>query len=183
MPMTNNPIPPDTCLLYRASNLASQLHRHQLRKDGVTPYIAHLHRVAMHLRHVFGCDDPTILAAGLLHDAIEDTTADFDEIAEATTPGVASLVAALTKDMRLPEAEREAAYDQQLAAAPWQARLIKLADVYDNLCDSILSSAPVKIQDKVTRALSLADTDPRLARAANLLRILAGLPESSDAEQ
>lgn len=36
---------------------------------------------------------------------------------------------AVTKDMRLPDKEREAAYDHGLAAAPWKARLVKLADV------------------------------------------------------
>ena len=131
----------------------------------------------MHLSHRFGCNDPVVLAAGLLHDAIEDTTADFDEIAETVDSKVADLVAALTKDMRLPEDEREADYDRQLAAAPWQARLIKLADVYDNLTDSVLSNAGVDVRKKAQRALLLAGEEPELAVAAKALRSL--LPESS----
>ena len=43
---------------------------------------------------------------------------------------------ALTKDKRLPEAEREEAYGQQLAAGGLSVCLCKLADVYDNLTDS-----------------------------------------------
>ncbi|MCS7270645.1 MAG: hypothetical protein NZ703_06125, partial [Gemmataceae bacterium] len=49
---------------------------------------------------------------------------------------IASWVAALSKDTRLPEAEREARYCQQLQNADWQVQLLKLADMYDNLCDA-----------------------------------------------
>ena len=171
---TTTHIPPSDELLYHASCLAARLHRDQTRKDGVTPYFAHLQRVALILSHRFGCQDPVVLAAGLLHDAIEDTTADFDEIAEAVGPEVAALVAALTKDMRLPYDERELAYDRQLAAAPWQARLVKLADVYDNLCDSILSGANVQVRDKAQRALALAHGEPELLAATEALRKLMG---------
>ena len=46
---------------------------------------------------------------------------DYDELLEQFGPEVAGAVAALTKDARLPQAEREAAYDRQLAAAAWPA--------------------------------------------------------------
>ena len=49
---------------------------------------------------------------------------------------VAELVVALTKDPRLPEAEREQAYGEQLLAGGAAVCLCKLADVYDNLTDS-----------------------------------------------
>ena len=172
--MKNHSIPADVQLIYRATNLAAKLHKHQRRKDGVTPYISHLQRVALHLRHTFGCGDAAALAAGILHDAIEDTTADFDEVAAATSQEVASLVACLTKDMRMPEPEREAAYDRQLWEAPWQAKLVKIADVYDNICDSILSNTPTNIGEKLRRALELAATDDRLSGAADRLRELGG---------
>lgn len=164
-------IPEHTRLLHAAANLAARMHRHQLRKDGQTPYLAHLMRVPLVISTVFGCNDPVVLAAAILHDVIEDTQADYDDIAAATSEDVARLVAALTKDMRVPEDRREEEYDRQLAAAPWQARLIKLADVYDNLCDSVLSKTPVKVLDKVQRALELA-REPELEQAARRLREL-----------
>ena len=166
-------LPQDVRLIHAASNLAVRLHLHQRRKDGVTPYVAHLMRVPLVLSRVFGCQDPVILAAAMLHDAIEDTTADYDEIAQATSVEVAALVAVLTKDMRMPDEQRELAYDQQLAAGPWQARLIKLADVYDNLCDSVHSGAEVEIRDKVERALKLAGDSRELHLASGILRSLA----------
>jgi len=124
------------------------------------------------LCYKFGCNDPVVLAAGLLHDAIEDTTADFDEIAETVDPEVAVLVAALTKDMRRPENEREMDYDQRLTTAPWQAKLIKLADVYDNLCDSAISGVQANSLKTAQRALVLSAGEPNLASAAEHLRQL-----------
>lgn len=167
-------IPPDMLLLQRAASLAADAHRHQLRKDGKTPYAAHTARVTLTLAHHFGYSDPVILAAGLLHDLIEDTPADYDDVLAATNREVADLVAALTKDMRLPEEQREAAYDRQLAAAPWQARLVKLADVFDNVCDSLTSGTPVKVEEKARRILALVKDDPGLAAAAAKLRQLLG---------
>src|SRR5262249_82035 len=49
---------------------------------------------------------------------------------------VAQWVALLSKDKRLPEPEREKAYCDGLASAPWQVKVCKLADVYDNLTDA-----------------------------------------------
>src|SRR5687768_1806066 len=120
----------------QAASFAARAHAGQLRKDGRTPYVAHPVRVALTVRHVFGIDDETALVAALLHDVIEDTKTDYDDLAEEFGRDAADAVAALTKDGRLPEPEREAAYDRQLSAASWQARLVKLADVYDNFCDT-----------------------------------------------
>ena len=125
-----------TDLLFEAVSFAARAHRHQLRKDGQTPYAAHTFRVSLVLRHVFGIDDPRVLTAALLHDTIEDTPTDFDELAEQFGPEVAGWVAALTKDMRLEEAEREKEYHRVLTGAPWQVVVCKLADLYDNLSDS-----------------------------------------------
>ena len=72
----------------------------------------------------------------LLHDTIEDTTTDCDDIIEKFGPEVAKWVAAVTKETRLPHDEREAAYAKGLAAADWQAKVVKLADLYDNIGDS-----------------------------------------------
>jgi len=122
--------------LLAAISFAARVHKHQPRKDGETPYVAHVYRVAMILRHLFGVADPKVLTAAVLHDTIEDTTTDFDEVAEAFGRDVAAWVIALTKDNRLPEKEREEFYGKQLAAGGLPVCLCKLADVYDNLADS-----------------------------------------------
>jgi guanosine-3',5'-bis(diphosphate) 3'-pyrophosphohydrolase len=119
-----------------AISFAARAHRHQTRKDGQTPYVAHVFRVTFVLRHLFGVTDPRILTAAVLHDTIEDTTTDCDDITGCFGPDVAKWVAALTKDNRLPDVEREEAYGKQLAAGGLPVCLCKLADVYDNMCDS-----------------------------------------------
>lgn len=161
-----------------AAAYAAWCHRHQLRKDGETPYVSHVFRVAMTIRDVFGCDDEAVLCAALLHDTIEDTGADYDDVASRFGPTVAGAVAAMTKDMRLPEAERERAYDAQLAAADWRARLIKLADCFDNLSD-LYDRSPkgvAKVLAKCERALKLARADEAMReetrRATIALRAL-----------
>ena len=129
-------MPSPTDLLLDAASFAARAHRHQLRKDKETPYAAHPFRVCLIVRQVFGIDDPQVLTAALLHDTIEDTPTDFDDLAEQFGPEAAGWAAALTKDGRLPEDDREAAYMKVLTAAPWQVQVCKLADMYDNLSDS-----------------------------------------------
>lgn len=127
--------PTDTLLA--AASFAARAHRHQLRKDKETPYSAHPFRVCLVVRQVFGIDDPAVLTAALLHDTIEDTTTDFDDLEELFGAEIAGWAAALSKDGRLPDHAREAAYKVTLAAAPWQVQVCKLADIYDNLSDSL----------------------------------------------
>lgn len=122
--------------LLTAISFAARAHRNHFRKDGETPYIAHPLRVTFILCHVFGVADLETLTAAVLHDTIEDTTTDHDDLSECFGPRVADYVAALSKDKRLPEERREHEYHDALSAAPAAVQLCKLADVYDNLLDS-----------------------------------------------
>jgi len=158
----------------RAVSFAARKHAGQLRKDGQTPYFAHPVRVAMVVRHVFGQADETALVAALLHDVLEDTTADYDELSEEFGRDVADAVAALSKDSRLPEEQREAEYDRQLSAASWQARLIKLSDVYDNYCDARNDQERAKYAERAERAIRCAGDAPELAQAVTAVRDLIG---------
>ncbi len=162
----------NTSLWQQASAFAARAHRHQLRKDGRTPYYSHCVRVAMTVALKFGCTNDRVLAAALLHDTIEDTDTDYDNLLKRFGPEVADLVAAMTKDMRLVESQREPAYDAQLADGPWEARMIKLADVYDNLTDAESDDARRKLVDKAQRALQLAEGDERLAKACQIVHEL-----------
>lgn len=153
--------PPGIKVWQQAATFAAWKHRHQLRKDGRTPYVAHPFRVAMAVRQIFGCEDPAALAAALLHDTIEDTCTDYDELQEIFGDEIAGIVAALTKNMALPKEEREAEYDRRLARADWRAKLIKLGDVYDNLSDMPDRSPEklAKVHDKCRRAIRIAQLE------------------------
>lgn len=122
--------------LLDAVAFGARAHQGQLRKDRQTPYASHVFRACLVLRHVFGIDDGAVLTAAVLHDTIEDTTTDFDDLKERFGPEVAGWVATLSKDKRLEETPREEAYMEGLAAAPWQVKACKLADIFDNLVDS-----------------------------------------------
>ena len=122
--------------MLEAASFAARAHRHQMRKDGSTPYIAHPFRVCLIVRQVFGIDDPEFLSAALLHDTIEDTTTDFDDLQERFGERVAGWVADLSKDMRKPDEQREEEYMAGLAAADPAVKIAKLADIFDNLIDS-----------------------------------------------
>ncbi len=157
---------------HEAAALAAREHNHQYRNDGKTPYAAHTARVALIIAVEFGFTDESIIAAALLHDVIEDCGTDYEDIEEKMGSEVAHYVVAMTKDMRLPEAERERAYDEQLAAGPWQGRLIKLADVYDNLSDAVTDWGKRRIIERAERAMNLAAGDEQLAGACKKLRAL-----------
>jgi (p)ppGpp synthase/HD superfamily hydrolase len=165
-------------LWHAAASFAARAHQHQVRKDGATPYFAHVARVALIVATRFGIDDEEILAAAYLHDTIEDCDTDYEDILDRFGEVVATYVAALTKDMRMPEAERELAYDAQLAAAPWQARLLKLADVMDNLADASGSVRLDKVIDKAHRALALTTDDRQLIDAREMVTALVRAAEA-----
>jgi guanosine-3',5'-bis(diphosphate) 3'-pyrophosphohydrolase len=159
-----------TPLFDRAISFAARAHRHQFRKDGATSYVAHPVRVAFTLLRIFGIDEESVLAAAVLHDTIEDTTTDFDDLAAEFGPEVARHVATLTKDARLPEEERDRAYFAALDRAPWQVRAIKMADAYDNLLDSDGTKTPEKTLAKAKMALALGvGREPALAKACEAL--------------
>ena len=154
---------------------AARAHKGQLRKDRRTPYVSHVVRVCFVVRHVFGCDDLQVLMAAILHDTIEDTTTDYDdlrELFEDPNSPVAEWVALLSKDKRMPEPAREARYQEALATAPWPVKLCKLADLFDNLLDS--EHLPPDKRAKLLR------------RSSEVLQVLmdSGLePESAEKEQ
>jgi len=161
-------------LLAAAEEFARWKHQHQFRRDGVTPYVEHPKAVMSILRDEFGVSDVDTLAAGLLHDTIEDTATDYDEVSERFGKRVADYVAALTKDKRLPEAKRERTYFAQLARAPLAVRLCKIADSLHNVRDSDARHRP-KAAKKARKLLRIYGSTRDLERPISILRAeLAG---------
>jgi guanosine-3',5'-bis(diphosphate) 3'-pyrophosphohydrolase len=120
--------------LEKAEAFAKKKHKHHIRKDGKTEYWHHLAQVVRNVK-AMGISDEDVLCAAWLHDTIEDTATDYDDIEEAFGSEVAQMVVAVTKDKRLPENERESAYISQLEAASWKAQVVKLGDIWANLED------------------------------------------------
>ena len=121
----------------KASALAARVHWGQRRKgDGTEPYIAHPFRVALCLARA-GLS-PEAVAAGLLHDAIEETPrgkrgALRKELARTVGQRVLDLVEGVTDQD--PEADwysRKDAYLEHLKIAPREALAVSCADKLDN---------------------------------------------------
>lgn len=130
-------------LVLRAAVFAAEKHRGQKRKGAkAVPYILHPLAVARSLVEEGNVSDAEVIAAGLLHDTIEDTATVHDDLLEAFGPRVAGLVAELTDDKRLPKADRK---QRQVAHAPHlsvAAKQIKLADKLCNLRELLASPPP-----------------------------------------
>ncbi|MFN7850477.1 MAG: HD domain-containing protein, partial [Dolichospermum sp.] len=81
-------------LICRAFQFAYELHGGQIRKSG-EPYIAHPVAVAEILRELGG--SPAMIAAGLLHDVVEDTEVTGEDIEARFGAEVRRLVEGVTK--------------------------------------------------------------------------------------
>jgi len=84
----------DTSLICRAFEFAYQLHQGQYRKSG-EPYICHPIAVAGMLRDLGG--SAAMIAAGFLHDVVEDTDVTIEEIEQRFGSEVRCLVEGVTK--------------------------------------------------------------------------------------
>ena len=126
----------DVSLIRKAWEFCVQHHRGQMRASG-EPYIVHPLEVAEVLAEMKM--DSTAIAAGLLHDAVEDTPATSEEIENGFGDQVAHIVEGVTKIDKIQFANRE---DRQaenvrkmLLAMVTDVRvvLIKLADRLHNM--------------------------------------------------
>lgn len=113
---------------------ALEKHACQKRRDG-SPYIAHPIRVAESVRGIAGIADHEVVMAALMHDLIEDTDCEYDDLRKRFGTRVADLVATLSGDMRLPKPERRAEVIERVRHAAREAKVIRLADRLDNLLD------------------------------------------------
>ncbi len=137
----------------RAASFAARKHMGQKRADGITPYFSHVARVAFVLSHVFGIRDEPLIAAAFLHDTLEDTATDYDELEEEFGQDVADIVVLLTKNNMLPKQLREREYETRLTSAPERVKIAKMADIYDNLSDRVTSIKILKTTQTAERLL------------------------------
>ena len=121
-------------MVSEAALFAAQRHSGTARKGrGNEPYVNHLAEVANLVSEASGGADAELVAAGWLHDTIEDTETTREELAERFSVRVAALVVEVSDDMGLPEGERRRL---QIVAAPHKspdAKLIKIADKISNI--------------------------------------------------
>jgi len=114
----------------KAHDIAVRAHQGQTDKAG-RPYIGHPSRVAAYLATSHGpipAAPPEAVAAGWLHDVVEDTPTTLDDLARQGLPSeVIAIVEAVTKR----SGETTTAYALRIAANPLAVQ-VKRADVRDN---------------------------------------------------
>jgi (p)ppGpp synthase/HD superfamily hydrolase len=131
--MTAPPHAPAPPLLKLAFDWAAVWHQGQLRKypEASVPYMSHVAGVAAILsRHGFA--EP-VVAAGALHDVMEDCGISHEVLTSKFGVDVADLVRHVSEeDKSLAWEERKRLYLEHFSHKPWEAQAITLADKIDN---------------------------------------------------
>ena len=163
-------------IIAKAVDFAAMKHEGKPRKnpEARIPYIVHPFRVAMMLRDADF--DEEVVAAGLLHDTVEDSDATIKELTEEFGERVAGLVKTVTepgKDMSWKE--RQEAYLKNIEMAGEEALALSACDKIDNM-RSMLQSLDAGYD--VFKSLN-APAEDQLAKFERLLGVYKGkVPQS-----
>jgi len=177
----------DKEVIQRAYRVAEEAHRGQKRNSG-EPYINHCLAVAQILAEMRV--PPEVLAAGLLHDTVEDTTVTLNDIRNDFGDVVASLVDGVTKLTNLPRVSRDDQHAEKAVSANGEvkakasASLGRKADMAsETLRKTFLAMGDdvrvvlIKLADRLhnMRTLSHMPEDKRIRIARQTLDIFAPL--------
>ena len=133
--MANNPL--DTTLLDRAIIFAVRAHAGTERRGKGFPYIVHPMEVVSIVSTLSA--DQELLAAGALHDVVEDTAVSVDQIRAEFGPRIASIVASesdsIDPGVSLEDSwmARKQAAIRRLQGASREVKMVALGDKLSNL--------------------------------------------------
>ncbi len=160
----------DLSILTNAYNFSIDIHKGQRRYSG-EPYFDHVFRVAEILTELKM--DSTTIAAGFLHDTVEDTGVNLDELKEKFGEDVAVLVDGVTKisELKLESREERQAetFRKMLLSMAQDVRviIIKFADRLHNM--RTLEYLPSKKRDRI--AIETRDVYIPLAHRFGIAKI------------
>ncbi len=163
----------DRELIHRAYRVAEEAHRDQKRHSG-EPYINHCLAVASILADLRV--PPEVIAAGLLHDTVEDTSITLNDIRRDFSSTIAVLVDGVTKLTNLPRVSRD---DQHAENSNGNNG----TDLVDSLPDSISLGRKQDLVSETLRKTFLAMGDDvrvvliKLADRLHNMRTLGFMPE------
>jgi guanosine-3',5'-bis(diphosphate) 3'-pyrophosphohydrolase len=123
-------------LIIAAANFSAIKHQYQRRKGiDQTPYINHPLAVANILANEADITDISTLCAAILHDTIEDTQTEIDELRALFGDEIAQIVQELTDDKSLEKSVRKQRQVEFAATKSFKAKCVKIADKTSNLRD------------------------------------------------
>lgn len=124
----------DLLLVARAADFAARAHASQKRKGAAQePYVNHLAEVALLLTEATRGENAVLIAAAWLHDTLEDTITEREELESLFGEDVASIVAEVTDDKSLPKAKRKRLQIESAPRKSEAARMLKIADKTSNV--------------------------------------------------
>lgn len=163
---------------------AERLHEGQLRAVDGAPFIAHPVEVGMLLQDVGAADE--VIAAGVLHDALEKTDATVYDIYGRFGRRVGDIVCAVSHDAGIPGyARRKAALRDQVASAGDDALTVFAADKLSKVRELRLGDGSgIKVRNRKLKhyRLSLTMLQERLPRSPLVAGLAAELDALSAAE-
>ena len=137
---TGHAVCSDETVLRRATGFAAWKHKGQMRKgEGGIPYIHHPIEVTAILAEIGSIDDLDVLQAALLHDTIEDTETDRDELETHFGSRVCAIVLEVSDDKSLDKPVRKARQVEHAPHLSNEAQTLKLADKISNVYDVAFS--------------------------------------------
>ncbi len=160
----------------KAINVSAFSHREQFRRDGGLPYIVHPFSVAVILSEY--TEDEDVIAAGLLHDVIEDCGYSAAQLTKEFGRRVSGFVVEVSEDVALKDKlgekgsweERKEKYLEHMKEATPEAMLVCAADKIHNLRSlvSAYKSEGAEILEKFN-----SSSDRKLWFYGEVLRILS----------
>lgn len=139
-------VEPALALVTRAALYASEAHAHHRRKgEAAEPYVNHLAEVAMLLAGAGA--DADLIAAGYLHDTLEDTEVSYADLVSAFNEDIAGLVLLATDDDSLKKSVRKSLQIERAPGLPARAQKLRICDKISNL-RALRSSPPAGWSDE-----------------------------------
>ena len=123
--------------LEKAADFAARFHRGQTRKLGGEPRLIHLYETVANA--ALATEDEDVLAAAMLHDILEETTATEELLRKEFGDNITNLVLWCSEDkMRERPAhetwqERKVAFNERTKNAPREVQIILLAAKLSNM--------------------------------------------------
>lgn len=170
----------DRELVLRAYRVAEKAHEPQKRASG-EPYISHCLAVAAILVEL--CVPPAVVAAGLLHDTVEDTGLTLDDIRRDFGDEIAKLVDGVTKLTNLPRVSRGEDLEQ-LVDGPTPTSDRRAIEDPDELAAIQRRDRRFDLQSETLRKTFMAMSDDvrvvliKLADRLHNMRTLSHMPDN-----
>ena len=181
--LPENYTPADQELVLRAFRIAEQAHEGQKRASG-EPYINHCLAVASILAEMHV--PPSVVAAGLLHDTVEDTALTLEDIRRDFGDEIARLVDGVTKLTQLPRVSRGDQHPEREEVEETERQIAEKRGILDPEAEAeqILRSRRYDLVSETLRKTFLAMGDDvrvvliKLADRLHNMRTLGYMPEN-----